>query len=73
MLLGSDENVESAVVKSLRRAEAERTIPRTYWTVTRRVPGQPEGEKRLAMRLKKPEYLKKPIVCVNLFISFFYL
>lgn len=64
-MLGSDDKIETGVVKSLRIAEADRIIPRKYWTITRRVPGQPQGEKRLAMRLKRPEHFKRPVVCYH--------
>ncbi|XP_008544089.1 mitochondrial mRNA pseudouridine synthase RPUSD3 [Microplitis demolitor] len=53
VLLSASDKVTEAVAKSLRVAEGKRIIPRTYWTVTRRVPIFPSGERRVAMKLAK--------------------
>ncbi|XP_034949055.1 mitochondrial mRNA pseudouridine synthase RPUSD3-like [Chelonus insularis] len=54
VLLSATDKIKKAVEKALERAEKLRLIPRTYWTVTRRVPVSTENEEkeeRLAMRL----------------------
>ncbi|KAG8040716.1 hypothetical protein G9C98_002712 [Cotesia typhae] len=64
-LLSASDKVTEAIAKSMRRAEGARIIPRTYWTVTRRVPIFPEGERRVAMKLMEgPEKGVKEVVIV---------
>lgn len=50
MLLSANDKITQAVDKSMKRAEGARIIPRTYWTITRRVPIYRDGERRVAMK-----------------------
>ncbi|KAK0168990.1 hypothetical protein PV327_002744 [Microctonus hyperodae] len=50
LLLSANDKITKAVDKSMKRAEGARIIPRTYWTVTRRVPIYHNGERRVAMK-----------------------
>ncbi|CAD6201425.1 GSCOCG00000225001-RA-CDS [Cotesia congregata] len=64
-LLSASDKITEAIAKSMRRAEGARIIPRTYWTVTRRNPIFPEGERRVAMKLMEgPEKGVKEVVIV---------
>ena len=52
-ILSADPRVTRAVKKSLAAAQGMRFVPKTFWTVTTKVPSDIKGEQRLAIKMKQ--------------------
>lgn len=65
--------MDKAIDKSLKIAEAERILARTYWAVLRTVPKRLEGEERVAMTLLHSKEQPKPVVRILQFTLFIFM